>query len=64
MTHRLAVLISGSGTNLQTIMAAIDSGRLDAEIAVVQAQNVALTARMERIEKMLTNGDYLKGDSK
>ena len=35
MTHRLAVLISGSGTNLQAIMAAIDSGRLDAAIAVV-----------------------------
>ena len=35
MTHRLAVLISGSGTNLQAIMAAIDSGRLNAEIAVV-----------------------------
>jgi len=35
VTHRLAVLISGSGTNLQAIMAAIDSGRLNAEIAVV-----------------------------
>ena len=35
MTHRLAVLISGSGTNLQAIMAAIDNGRLDAEVTVV-----------------------------
>lgn len=35
MTHRLAVLISGSGTNLQAIMAAVDNGRLDAEVTVV-----------------------------
>lgn len=35
MTHQLAVLISGSGTNLQAIMDAQKAGTLDAEIAVV-----------------------------
>lgn len=35
MKHRLVVLISGSGTNLQAIMDAIDNGELDAEIALV-----------------------------
>ena len=34
-TLRLAVLISGNGSNLQAIIDAIDSGRLDAEIRVV-----------------------------
>lgn len=33
--HRLAVLISGSGTNLQAILDAISSGALHAQIAVV-----------------------------
>lgn len=35
MSQRLAVLISGSGTNLQAIIDAIASGQLDAQIAVV-----------------------------
>jgi len=35
VTKRLAVLISGSGTNLQAIIDAIAAGRLDARIAVV-----------------------------
>lgn len=35
MKHRLAVLISGSGTNLQAIMDAIDAGWLNAEIVLV-----------------------------
>ncbi len=35
MTPRLAVLISGSGTNLQAIIDAIAAGQLDARIAVV-----------------------------
>jgi phosphoribosylglycinamide formyltransferase-1 len=35
MTIRLGVLISGSGTNLQAIIDAAESGRLDAEVAVV-----------------------------
>ena len=35
MSHRLAVLISGSGTNLQAIIDAIQAGELQAEVAVV-----------------------------
>jgi len=35
MSKRLALLISGSGTNLQAIIDAIAAGRLDAQIAVV-----------------------------
>ena len=35
MTIRLGVLISGSGTNLQAIIDAIDAGTLDAEVSVV-----------------------------
>ena len=35
MTIRLGVLISGSGTNLQAIIDAIDVGALDAQVAVV-----------------------------
>ncbi|MEQ3635901.1 phosphoribosylglycinamide formyltransferase [Alcanivorax sp.] len=47
MTHRLAVLISGSGTNLQAIMDARQHGNLDAEIAVVFS-NRANAAGLER----------------
>ena len=47
MTHRLAVLISGSGTNLQAIMDAQKAGALDAEIAVVFS-NRANAAGLER----------------
>jgi len=35
VTHRLAILISGKGSNLQAIIAAISAGTLPAEIAVV-----------------------------
>ncbi len=35
MTRRLAVLISGSGTNLQAIIDAIAAGQLDTQIVVV-----------------------------
>jgi phosphoribosylglycinamide formyltransferase-1 len=35
MAQRLAVLASGSGTNLQAILDAIDEGRLDAEVVLV-----------------------------
>lgn len=35
MNHRLVVLISGSGTNLQAIIDAIENGTLDAHIALV-----------------------------
>lgn len=47
MTHRLAVLISGSGTNLQAIMDAQKAGSLDAEITVVFS-NRANAAGLER----------------
>ncbi len=36
---KLAVLISGNGSNLQSIIDAIESGRLDAEIEVVISNN-------------------------
>ncbi|HCJ64588.1 MAG TPA: phosphoribosylglycinamide formyltransferase, partial [Alcanivorax sp.] len=35
MTHRLAVLISGTGSNLQAIVDAIDAGELPARISLV-----------------------------
>jgi phosphoribosylglycinamide formyltransferase 1 len=35
VTHRLAVLISGSGTNLQAILDAIDAGSLEARVTLV-----------------------------
>ncbi|MDO8310958.1 MAG: phosphoribosylglycinamide formyltransferase [Sideroxyarcus sp.] len=35
MSRKIAVFISGSGSNLQAIIDAIDDGRLDASIAVV-----------------------------
>ena len=35
MSSRLAVLGSGSGTNCQSILNAIDDGRLDAEVVIV-----------------------------
>jgi len=38
---RLGVLISGSGTNLQAIIAAIESGVLDAKIAVISNRQEA-----------------------
>ena len=47
MTHQLAVLISGSGTNLQAIMDAQKAGTLGAEIAVVFS-NRANAAGLER----------------
>ncbi|MDD4649989.1 MAG: formyltransferase family protein, partial [Desulfoplanes sp.] len=37
MSLPIAVLISGSGTNLEAIISAIDTGRLDARITVVIA---------------------------
>jgi phosphoribosylglycinamide formyltransferase 1 len=39
VSHRLAVLISGSGTNLQAILDAIDHGALSAQVAVVLSNN-------------------------
>ena len=47
MSHRLAVLISGSGTNLQAIIDAIQAGRLMAEIALVLS-NSTTAAGLQR----------------
>ncbi len=41
MTQRLAILISGSGSNLQAIIDAIATGRLDAQIGVVVSNRCA-----------------------
>lgn len=41
MTARLAVLVSGNGTNLQAIIDACASGRLDAEVVVVLSNRKA-----------------------
>jgi len=50
VTKRLAVLISGSGTNLQAIIDAIAAGQLDARIAVVASnrRNAFGLVRAER----------------
>jgi phosphoribosylglycinamide formyltransferase-1 len=49
-THRLGVLISGRGTNLQALIDAINDGRLDATIAVV-ISNRADAAGLERARR-------------
>ncbi len=50
MGRRIAVLISGRGSNLQALMDAIAEGRLDAEIAVV-VSNRADAAGLERAQQ-------------
>lgn len=47
MSHRLAVLISGSGTNLQAIIDAIQDGELQAQVAVVLS-NSTTAAGLQR----------------
>lgn len=47
MSHRLAVLISGSGTNLQAILDAIGNGALSAQVAVVLS-NSATAGGLQR----------------
>jgi len=47
---RLGVLVSGSGTNLQAILDACSSGRIDAEVVVVISNNPAAYA-LERAKK-------------
>mgnify|MGYP006185797905 CR=1 FL=1 len=49
MSHRLAVLISGSGTNLQAIIDAIDAGQLPASIAVVLSNKTSATGLQRAI---------------
>ena len=46
MTRRLGVLISGRGSNLQAILAAIGRGDLDATVAVVISNNAAAPGLM------------------
>jgi phosphoribosylglycinamide formyltransferase 1 len=50
MTHRLAVLISGTGSNLQAIVDAIDAGELPARISLVLS-NKAGAAGLTRAER-------------
>ena len=50
MTHRLAVLISGPGSNLQAIVDAIDAGELPARISLVLS-NKAGAAGLARAER-------------
>ena len=50
MTHRLAVLISGTGSNLQAIVDAIDAGELPARINLVLS-NKAGAAGLARAER-------------
>lgn len=45
MTARLVVLASGSGTNLQALLDAIDEGRLDADVVAVYANRRGAVAR-------------------
>jgi phosphoribosylglycinamide formyltransferase-1 len=68
MARRLAVLISGRGTNLQSIIAAVKSGRLDAIIAIVISNRAdapgLLHAREARIETAhLAPRDYRDRDA-
>jgi phosphoribosylglycinamide formyltransferase-1 len=46
----LGVLVSGSGTNLQAVLDAIDAGKLDARVALV-VSNVAGAGALARAEK-------------
>ena len=67
-SRRLGVLISGRGSNLQSIIDAITQGRLDAEIAIVISNRSGaaglLRARDVGIETAcLSPRDYPDGDS-
>ncbi len=60
---RLAVLISGNGSNLQAIIDAIESGRLDAEICVVisndpKAYGLERAARHGLATRVVDNRDF------
>jgi len=60
---RLAVLISGNGSNLQAIIDAIEGGRLDAEIDVVVSNNpnafgLERAARHGLQTRVVEDGDY------
>jgi phosphoribosylglycinamide formyltransferase-1 len=49
VTHRLAVLISGSGTNLQAIIDAIEADRLPASIALVLSNKTSAAGLQKAI---------------
>ncbi len=68
MAHRIAVLISGRGSNLQSIIDAIRRGTLDAEIAIVISNRPdapgLLRAREAGIEALhLSPRDYPNPDA-
>ena len=50
MTLRIGVLVSGSGTNLQAIIDAVESGRIDAKIGVVVSDK-EMARGLERARK-------------
>ena len=67
-TLRLAVLISGNGSNLQAIIDAIESGSLDAEIAVVisnepDARGLERAARHGLAARVVDHREYPDRDS-
>ncbi len=60
---KIGVLISGSGSNLQSIIAAVKSGRIDGEIAVVISNDPAaygLTRAADNgiVTRVVKHGDY------
>jgi phosphoribosylglycinamide formyltransferase 1 len=50
VSHRLAVLISGSGTNLQAVLDAIAAGQLSAEVAVVLSNQTTATGLQRAVQ--------------
>ena len=68
MNRRIAVLVSGRGSNLQAILDAISGGRLDAEVAIVVSNRSdaygLVRAREAGVEAVhLAPGDYQNRDS-
>jgi formyltetrahydrofolate-dependent phosphoribosylglycinamide formyltransferase len=66
VTGRLVVLASGSGTNLQALLDAVDDGRLDAEIVAVYVNRRGAYARVRAEEAGITHDfvplqPYLEG---
>lgn len=55
---KLGVLVSGRGTNLQSIINSIEDGRLDAEIAIVISDTPEVEA-LERAEKHDIENQYI-----
>ncbi len=62
---KIGVLISGSGSNLQSIIAAVKSGRIDGEIAVVISNDPAAYGLTRAAEsgiatRVVKHGDYAR----